>query len=165
VLPDFLLPMIKLGLKLQIAALFLGILFITSPIKAFSKDITNQVIKETPLDEQITLFCLMHCIGNERKGTLKSVTVNPAENNRYTVRGKAALRNRQVAQRPYKFTVYDRTIIVNSVGTLNPDTCKLRVDDVTVENDFQNIVTNLLKSQSNVIGKVVTVPNCKNFLN
>jgi len=157
--------MTKLDLKPIFTTVVLTILFIINPTQAFSKDITKQVIDETPLDEQITLFCLMHCIGNEKKGTLKSVTVNPAENNRYTVRGKAALRNRQVAQRPYKFIVYDRTVIVNSVGTLNPETCEIRVDDITVQNDFQDIVTNLLKSQSDAIGKVVKVPNCKNFLN
>lgn len=157
--------MTNLDLKPIFTTVVLSILFIVNPTLAFSKDITKQVIEETPLDEQITLYCLMYCIGNERKGTLKSVTVNKANKNQYTVRGKAALRNRQVADSPLEFTVYDRTVIVNSIGTLNPKTCELRVDDVTVENDFQDIVTNLLKSQSDVIGKVVKVPNCKNFLN
>jgi len=136
------------------------------PDQSFSKDITEQVIKETPLDEHITLFCLTHCLGNERKGSLKSVTVNPTEHkNLHTVKGKAALRNRQVAHDPFNVTVFDRTIIVNSIGTLNEENCELRVDDVTIENDFQNIVTNLLKSNSDVVGKVVKVPNCKTFLN
>ncbi|MCK5391349.1 MAG: hypothetical protein KAJ31_02890 [Deltaproteobacteria bacterium] len=157
--------MTNLDLKPIFTTVVLSILFIVNPTLAFSKDITKQVIEETPLDEQITLYCLMYCIGNERKGILKSVTVNKANKNQYTVRGKAALRNRQVAHSPLEFTVYDRTVIVNSIGTLNPKTCELRVDDVTVENDFQDIVTNLLKSQSDVIGKVVKVPNCKNFLN
>ncbi len=157
--------MINLDLKPVFATVVLTILFLIIPAHAFSKDITKQVVKETPLDEQITLFCLMHCLGNEKKGELKSVTVNPAENNRYTVRGKAALRNRHVSHSPLEFTVYDRTVIVNSTGTLNPKTCELRVDDVSVENDFQDIVTNLLKNQSDIIGKVVKVPNCKNFLN
>ncbi len=157
-----LLFMAKPDLKPIFTVVALTILFILNPAYAFSKDITKQVINETPLDEQITFFCLMYCIGNERKGTLKSVTVNPtANNNRYTVRGKAALLNRQVVRSPLKFTVYDQTVIVNAIGTLNSENCELRVDDVIVENDFQNIVTNLLKSQSDVIGKVVVVPNCK----
>ncbi len=157
--------MTNLDLKTILTTVVLTILFIVNPTHAFSKDITKQVINETPLDEQITLYCLMYCIGNERKGTLKSVTVTKANNNQYTVRGKAALRNRQVAHSPLEFTVYDRTVIINSVGTLNPKTCELRVDDITVENDFQDIVANLLKSQGDVIGKVIKVPNCKNFLN
>jgi len=157
--------MTKLDLKQIITIVALTILFIINPTHAFSKDVTKKVIDETPLDEQITLFCLMHCIGNERKGTLKSVTVNKVNNNQYTVHGQAALRNRQVARGPLEFTVYDRTVFVNSVGTLNPKTCELRVDDVTIQNDFQDIVTNLLKSQSDVVGKVVQIPNCKNFLN
>lgn len=157
--------MTNLGLKQVVTTAVLTILLLINPLHAFSKDITKQVVKETPLDEQITLFCLMHCMGNEKKGELKSVTVNLAKNNQYTVRGKAALRNRHVSHSPLEFTVYDRTVIVNSTGTLNPETCELRVDDVSVENDFREIVTNLLKSQSDVIGKVVKVPDCKSFLN
>ena len=135
------------------------------PITANSKDITEKVIKETPLDEQVLLFCDIYCLGNERKGTLKSVTVAQIDKESYEVKGKAALRNRQVAGEPLNFTVYDRTIIVNSTGTLNSETCKLKVDDVTIENDFQDIVTNLLKSNSDIIGKVIDVPDCKKFLN
>ena len=154
----------KQVLKPHFTIFLLSFLFVLNPVQVYSKDITAKVIKETPLDEHITLFCLTHCIGNERKGTLKSVTVEPAENDHYTVQGKAALRNRQVAGEPFNMTVYDRTIFINSTGNLNPKTCKLRVDDVVVENDFQNIVTNLLKNNSDVIGKVIQVPNCKSFL-
>jgi hypothetical protein len=142
----------------------LALIFII-PIRANSKDITEMVIKETPLDEQVLLFCDIYCLGNERKGILKSVTVAQTDKESYRVKGKAALRNRQVAGEPLNFTVYDRTIIVNSIGTLNSETCKLKVDDVTIENDFQNIVTNLLKSNSDIIGKVIDVPDCKKFLN
>lgn len=156
--------MYKPSLKQLVFTTSLTLLLISIPNLSYSKDVTAKVIKETPLDEQVSLFCTMYCLGNERKGTLKSVTVNPSEDNQFTVNGKAALRNRQVAGSPFNRTLYDRTIIVNSVGTLNPETCKLKVDDVTVENDFQNIVTNLLKSNSDVIGKVVDVPNCKSYL-
>lgn len=143
---------------------FLLLLLFIFPYQANSKDITNEVIKKTPLDEQISLFCSIYCLGNEREGKLKSITLDTADNNLYTVRGKAALRNRQVAGSPLNMTVYDRTVIVNSVGTLNPENCELKVDDVTIENDFQNIVTNLFKSNSDIIGKVIEVPNCKTFL-
>jgi len=140
-------------------------LILILPITANSKDITEQVIKETPLDEQVLLFCDIYCLGNERKGTLESVTVAQTDKESYRVKGKAALRNRQVAGEPLNLTVYDRTIIVNSIGTLNSETCKLKVDDVTIENDFQNIITNLFKSNSDIIGKVIDVPDCKKFLN
>jgi len=157
--------MLKPEFKYLLFITSLAMLFISIPDHSYSKDITTQVIKETPLDEQVSLFCTMYCLGNQRQGTLKSITLDQAGNNLYTVQGKAALRNRQVAGRPLNATIYDRTIIVNSVGTLNPETCMLTVDDVTVENDFQNIVTNILKSNSDIIGKAVEVPNCKKFLN
>jgi Glu-tRNA(Gln) amidotransferase subunit E-like FAD-binding protein len=80
------------------------------------------------------------------------------------VKGKAALRNRQVAGEPLNVTVFDRTVIVNSIGTLNSENCELKVDNVTIENDFQNIVTNLLKANSDIIGKVIEVPDCNKFL-
>lgn len=154
----------KTLLKQVVIAISLTVLLISIPDLSYSKDVTAKVIKETPLDEQISLFCTMYCLGNERKGTLESVRVKPTDDEQFKVHGKAALRNRQVAGSPFIRTLYDRTVIVNSVGTLNPETCKLTVDDVTVENYFQNIVTNLLKSNSDVIGKVVDVPNCKSFL-
>ncbi|MEM7007678.1 MAG: hypothetical protein AAF462_00920 [Thermodesulfobacteriota bacterium] len=140
-------------------------LLLISPKVALSKDITQQVIKDTILDEQVLLFCSTYCMGNERKGTLKSVTVEPADKGLYKVQGKAALRNRQFAGEPFNRTVYDRTVFINSTGSLDPKTCKLTVQDVSVENDFQNIVTNLIKSNSDVIGKVIVVPDCKSFLN
>lgn len=144
---------------------FLVICLLLIPSQAYSKDVTAKVAKETQLDEQVELFCSIYCIGNERKGTLKSVSIEPSQDDKYKVQGKAYLRNRQVAGSPLNRTIYDRVIIVNSEGTLNPETCKLKVDDVTVENDFQNIVTNLLKSNTDVIGKVVYVPNCKSYIN
>ncbi len=57
--------MAKPDLKPIFTVVALTILFILNPTYAFSKDITKQVINETPLDEQITFFCLMYCIGNE----------------------------------------------------------------------------------------------------
>lgn len=155
--------MYKTGFKQVVYFFSFILIFISIPYISYSKDITAKVIKETPLDEQIELFCNIYCLGNERKGTLKSITIQPSGNEQYKVNGKAALRNRQVAGSPLNRTIYDRTVIVNSVGTLNPKTCKLKVDDVSVENDFQNIVTNLLKSNSDVVGKVIDVPNCKSF--
>ncbi len=147
--------------KLKYSVYILSIIFLLNPLQAYSKDITAKVIKDTELDERITLFCEMYCVGNKKEGTLKSITVKKTDDYDYTVFGKAALRNRQVTG---DYTLYDKTIFVNSSGSLNPESCELRVEDVKVENDFRNIVTNLIKSNSDVIGKVITVPDCKSFL-
>ena len=158
-------PMITTVNKHLLLVMFLSVSIFLIPIVCYSKDITNKVIKETQLDEQISLFCSIYCLGNEKEGILKSLTLTKADNNNFKVQGKAALRNRQVAGEPLNVTVFDRTVIVNSVGTLNSENCELKVDDVTIENDFQNIVTNLLKANNDIIGKVIEVPDCKKFLN
>lgn len=140
--------------------LFTLLILIVPPL-AFSKDITAKVIKDTELDERVSLFCSMYCVGNMKKGTVESITVKKSKDDKYKVFGKAALRNRQVTS---DITLYDRTIFVNSTGELDPESCRLTVEDVKVENDFQNIVTNLLKSNTDVIGKVIVVPDCKSYL-
>lgn len=143
------------------------LLFIPSVIflnPASAKDIKDEVIKRTSLDEQIVVFCLRNCKGNERKGYLKSFTVDRMKNGHYHVVGKAALQNRQVVRRPLEFVVYDHTVIVNTLGTLNPDNCALRIDDAFVENDYRNIFTTMLQNHGNVVGKVERIPNCRSFL-
>jgi len=131
---------------------------------AFAKDIRDQVIKETSLDEEVVLFCLQHCQGNERKGYLKSISVNRMNTGYYHVAGKTALQNRQVIRGPFEFVLYDHTVIVNAFGTLNPDNCELRIDKVLVENDFYDIFNSLLQNQADVIGRVERIPNCRRFL-
>ncbi len=147
--------------KLKYSLLILSIIFLLNPPQAYSKDITAKVIKDTELDERISLFCEAYCVGNKKEGTIKSITVKKTDDDDYKVFGKAALRNRQVTG---DYTLYDKIIFVNSIGILNPESCELRVEDVSVENDFQNIVTNLIKSNSDVIGKVIVVPDCKSYL-
>lgn len=135
-----------------------------SPIPASAKDIKDEVIKRTILDEQIEVFCLRNCAGNERKGYLKSFTVDRMNNGHYHVVGRAALQNRHVVSRPLEFVVYDHTVIVKTLGTLNPDNCKLRIDDVLIENDYQGIFTSMLQNHGDVVGKVETIPNCRSFI-
>jgi hypothetical protein len=141
---------------------FIPSVMFLNPVSA--KDIKDEVIKRTSLDEQIVVFCLRNCKGNERKGYLKSFTVDRMKNGLYRVVGKAALQNRQVVRRPFEFVVYDHTVIVNTLGTLNPDNCKLRIDDVFVENDYHNIFTTMLQNHGNVVGKVEKIPNCQRFI-
>ena len=119
-----------------ISQLLISILFFVPSFiflnPASAKDIKDEVMKRTSLDEEIVVFCLKNCIGNERKGYLKSFTVDQINNGFYQVAGKAALQNRHVVN---QFVVYDHTVIVKTLGTLNPDNCKLRIDDVFIEND------------------------------
>jgi len=126
-----------------------------------ARDIKDKVIKETILDEQISLFCQQNCVGNERKGTLKSLSIDPAGKDLYSVFGIAAFQNRQVTK---DFVLFDHTVYIVSKGTLNSTNCRLKVDDAYVKNDYRNIFTNMLKSQSDVIGKVFVVPDCRRFI-
>jgi hypothetical protein len=125
-------------------------------------DIRDRVIKETILDEQIALFCKMRCVGNKSEGTLKTLTLEPIDKDNYAVFGIAALRNRHVLS---DYTVYDHTVYVSSHGTLDSRTCKIKVEDAKVDNDYNGIFTSLLRSESDVIGKTFTVPDCRKFIN
>jgi hypothetical protein len=128
---------------------------------ASARDIKDKVEKETILDEQISLFCQQNCVGNERKGTLKSLSIDPAGKDLYSVFGIAAFQNRQVTK---DFVLFDHTVYIVSKGTLNSANCRLKVDDAYVKNDYHNIFTNMLKSRSDVIGKVFVVPDCRRFI-
>jgi hypothetical protein len=127
---------------------------------ASAKDIRDQVVSETILDEQINVFCKLNCVGNKSEGTLKTLTLEPIGKDKYAVFGIAALRNRHVMS---EYTIYDHTVYVSSHGTLNSTTCKVTVDDAKVDNDYNGIFTSLLKSQGDVVGKVFTVPDCRRF--
>lgn len=154
-------------MKRMIGHLPISILFILSVIflnPASAKDIKDEVIKRTILDEQIEVFCLKNCAGNERKGYLKSFTIDPMNNGHYHVVGRAALQNRHVVSKPLEFVVYDHTVIVKTLGTLNPDNCKLRIDEVLIENDYRGIFTSMLQNHGNVVGNVETIPNCRSFI-
>lgn len=131
---------------------------------AIAKDITDEVIKRTVIDEEIKSFCLENCIGNEKKGYLKSFTVDPKEDGQYSVHGKAAFQNRQVVKSPLEFVVYDHTVVVNTLGTLNPENCRLRIDNVFIDNDYRGIFTAMLQKHGDVVGKVETIPDCRSFI-
>ncbi len=134
------------------------------PRPAGAKDIKDKVIKETILDEQIKAFCDLNCIGNEKKGWLKSLNIDPMGSVLYTVIGVAALRNRQVMKEPFEYVLFDHTVYISSRGTLDPRTCLLKVDDAKVENDYNGIFTQLLRSESDVVGKSFKIPDCLRFI-
>ena len=148
----------------SLIAILLSIISVAVLHSASAKDIKDEVINRTSLDEEISLYCLQNCFGNERKGYLKSFTVDKMEDGLFRVTGKAAFRNRQVVKSPLEFVAYDHTVILNTLGTLNPQNCKLRIDDVFIENDYQGIFTAMLKNHGDVIGKEETIPDCRSFL-
>lgn len=145
-------------------ALTLALLAAVLPVTTGAKDISERVAKETVLDEQISAFCRLKCIGNEREGTLRSLTLAPLGKNLYSVLGKVALRNRHVIKGPFEYVIYDHTVYVNGKGTLDSTTCDLRVEDAYVDNDYRGIFTEMLKSESDVIGRVFKVPDCRRFI-
>ncbi|HML96785.1 MAG TPA: hypothetical protein PKC29_15300 [Thermodesulfobacteriota bacterium] len=148
----------RFSLTLILAA---AALLTASSAPSRAADIRDKVIKETILDEQIALFCKMKCVGNQSEGTLKTLTLEPIDKDNYAVFGIAALRNRHVLS---EYTVYDHTVYVSSHGTLDSRTCKVKVQDARVDNDYNGIFTSLLRSESDVIGKTFAVPNCRKFI-
>jgi len=152
------------AISLAYAALALFVAAISFPGLATARDIREQVMKETVLDEEIRAFCALRCVGNERKGTLKSLTIDPVGKGLYSVFGIAAFRNREVMDNPLDYVVFDHTVYISSRGTLDSETCVLKVTDAKVDNDYHGIFTEMLRSESDVVGKTFKVPDCKRFI-
>lgn len=150
--------------KKLLISVFLPIICYSSTIVSVGSEITDQVIVRTQLDELVAGFCQEYCLGNEKRGYVKTVTIEPNQTGKYHVSGKAVLQNRQVLSEPYKLVLYDHDVILNVEGTLNDESCKLRIEKVLVENDFQGIFASLLKSQGDIIGREEDVPDCKRFV-
>jgi len=137
------------------------------PGTAWAKDITQQVINQTDLDEKITLACLNQCQGNRRQGSLTRVTINRSGAQNFEVQGEAKFRNYHfqedlvvLGQRiEGGFTLFDYTIVIIAEGLLDEKTCKLRVSNVKVEND-QIGLSSLARREE---GKVYDLTNCKSF--
>jgi len=147
-----------------ILILILSILLWGIPSYSKPRDISRKVMDETSLDEQIVLFCIEYCQGNQRKGYLKSVILDQLDTDHYRVIGRAALQNRQVINNPLDFVLYDHTVIINASGILTPENCELKVEDVYIQNDINNIFNTLLKDNTDVIGRTEVIPNCKLFI-
>jgi hypothetical protein len=155
--------MIRPSNKLLISIFLLIICYLPTVISV-GNEITDKVIVRTELDELVGRFCQEYCLGNERRGYIKNVTIEPNKTGKYHVSGRAVLQNRQVVSEPYRFVLYDHDVILNVQGALNHETCKLRIDKVSVENDFQGIFASLLKSQGDIIGREEDVPDCKTYV-
>lgn len=132
------------------------LLLLVTPAQA--KDVTAQVINETDLDEQIAAACDHHCRGNKRKGTLSRVTIVRSGADRFTVRADASLLNRHDPM--HHVTAWNYTIHVQAYGTLDEQTCALRIDRINVSNDRLGL--RALASREE--GKVHQIKNCQRFL-
>ena len=144
------------------AALALGL---TIPVASAAadrpRDITAYVKRHTVLDEATALACLQYCQGNQREGRLDRLSLQRARGSSYRVTGEASFRNRQVTTvRSAKVVVFDFTVIVHALGSLDPASCKLRVDKVWIENDRLGLTPMAEREE----GKVVKVAACRQFI-
>ena len=145
-------------------ASFISLLLTTAPVTSWAKDITQQVINQTDLDEEISQACLDYCQGNRRHGLLTRVLVNRSGTETFKVRGEANFRNYHFqdslevfGQRIGGLTLFDYTIVVIAEGVLDEQTCNFRVDNVNVEND-QIGLSSLARREE---GKIYYIDNCK----
>ncbi len=143
---------VLINLALLIASLLWG-------TNAAAKDITNQVIRETELDEQVAQFCFDYCLGNRRQGKLTGVYIDHIQGSLYRVVATARLRSRNDG-----ILAFDRTALIKAVGVLDRDTCNLRIENVEVENDFQNALTNLINEHADLMGTERNIPDCGRFI-
>jgi hypothetical protein len=135
---------------------------------ALAKDVTAQVVQDTDLDDRIVTACQEHCRGNRREGKLKRITVERSGEHSFTVRADASLRNREYQDLPKVMgrrvgggvEVYSYTIDLEAYGTLDEQTCNLRIDRIKVVNDRFGL-GRLAQGHE---GKVHNIANCHRFL-
>lgn len=154
-------------MRIFFCAILIALFLMTAPVASWAKDITQQVISQTDLDEKIAQACLEQCQGNRRRGSLTRVIINRSGAQTFEVRGEASFRNYHfqdnlvvLGQRiEGGLTLFDYTIVVIAEGVLDEKTCKLRVNNVKVEND-QIGLGSLARREE---GKVYDLTNCKSF--
>ncbi|MBM3507988.1 MAG: hypothetical protein FJX64_09845 [Alphaproteobacteria bacterium] len=134
---------------------------------AGAKDVTAQVVRETDLDERLVAVCRAYCLGNRAGATLNQVTVVRATGTSYRVAGRASLRNHQFVEpanvfgaQVGGFDLFYYVVTIDAVGTLDGQTCRLRVDRVQVLDDRIGLTDVARKEE----GKVYLVPDCQRFL-
>ncbi len=154
----------KSGMRMFWCACLISLCLTTAPVASLAKDITQQVITETDLDEEIAQACRDYCQGNRRHGLLARALVTRSGPETFKVRGEANFRNYHFqeslevfGQRIEGLTLFDYTVVVIAEGVLDEKTCNLRVDKVTVEND-QIGLSSLARREE---GKIHSIDNCK----
>lgn len=154
-------------MRIFASTIFIALFLVTAPVTSRAKDITQQVINQTNLDEKITQACLEQCQGNRRRGTLKRVIINRSGPQTFEVRGEASFRNYHfqenlvVLGQPIEggLTLFDYTIVVIAEGVLDEKTCKLQVKNVKVENDQLGLSSLARRAE----GNVYDLANCKSI--
>lgn len=132
-----------------------------------SEDVTNLVINETQLDEEINKACLSICQGNRRHGKLDRFLLQKTDSNRFLAQAKVSLHNRHYVDSPQLFgqqlgngfTAYNYTVVAVAQGILNDQSCLLEIKDIQVEND-QLGLTALAQEQ---VGKTYHIDGCRKF--
>lgn len=125
-------------------------------------DITARVKAESPAASLVERTCQDYCQGNEREGRLDRVLAERRGPNEFWTRGEASFRNRhrQALRNGEPMTLYDFTVKVIAIGTLDTRECLLRLDDAWIENDRVGL-DNLAKRE---IGKTYRIENCRRFV-
>ena len=129
----------------------------------YAKDVTEIVVRQTNLDEAIARVCNEYCQGNQRKGSLKKVEVFDIGNNSAVVKIYASLLNQHNTGPIFGIAGgvgYTHTIEVIATGTIDLQTCRIKVRSIDFENDIYGL-GELTKGER---GKVYNVDNCKGLI-
>ena len=129
----------------------------------YAKDVTEIVVRQTNLDEEIARVCNEYCQGNQRKGSLKKVEVFDTGNNSAVVKIYASLLNQHNTGPIFGIAGgvgYTHTIEVIATGTIDLQTCRIKVRSIDFENDIYGL-GELTKGER---GKVYNVDNCKGLI-
>ena len=134
--------------------------FFVVPLQA--KDVTEQVIRETDLNERIAEACRENCQGNRSKGWLKRIIIDRIDQQTFAVQADIGLRNRHYQKLLIGggIEVYDFTIDVEAYGTLDARSCDLKINRIVVTNDRFGL-GRLARDQE---GEVYNLENCHRFL-
>ncbi len=140
--------------------LFLA-LFVSGLVHA--KDVTEIVVRQTNLDEEIARVCSEYCQGNQRKGSLKKVEVFDIGNNSAVVKVHVSLLNKHNTGPIFGIEEgvgFAHSIEVIATGTIDLQTCNIKVKSI----DFQNDIYGLGELTKGERGKIYNVENCKNLI-
>ena len=137
------------------------VLFVSGLV--YAKDVTEIVVRKTNLDEEIAKACSQYCQGNQRKGSLKKVEVFDIGNNNAVVKIYASLLNQHNTGPIFGMENglgYTHTIEVIATGTIDLQTCRIKVNSI----DFQNDIFGLGELTKGERGKMYNIENCSGLI-
>ena len=129
----------------------------------YAKDITETVVRKTNLDEEIAKACNQYCQSNQRKGSLNKVEVFDIGNNNAVVKIYASLLNQHNTGPIFGIENglgYKHTIEVIATGTIDLQTCHIKVNSI----DFQNDIFGLSELTKGERGKIYNIENCSGLI-